>query len=118
MKRLMPYIIVGLLLVAMPAQDQAFGQWAIGNSVPNAAFVSQEGTVVMMAAMKDNMDHMQTQMDRIREAKNPGERERLVQDHIQLMTWQMEMMKHARGEGMLPGEMVDANHGASPTPNG
>jgi len=48
----------------------------------------------MLATMNDNMVYMRQQIDRIRETTDPSERERLIQDHIRLMTWQMEMAKH------------------------
>jgi len=54
----------------------------------------------MLATMNDNMEHMRKQIERIRVTTDPSERERLMQDHIRLMTWQMEMAKHLTGRGM------------------
>ena len=88
MRRLIQTTVGSLVLVAMPlaAEDRS-------PPTPQAVYAN----AAMLATMNDNMEHMRKQIDRIRETSDPSERDRLVQDHIRLMTWQMEMAKHVTG---------------------
>jgi hypothetical protein len=88
MRRLMQLTIGSLMLVTIPlaAEDR---------SPPTVQAVY--ANTAMLATMNDNMVYMRKQIERIRETTDPSERDRLIQDHIRLMTWQMEMAKHVTG---------------------
>ncbi len=59
-----------------------------------------------MGMMQENMFKMHEQMHKIMQAKDPKERERLTQEHMQMMQWQMTHMRGSRGDGMTgPGMM-------------
>jgi hypothetical protein len=109
MRRLMQLTIGSLVFVTMPlaAEDR---------SPPTAQAVY--ASTAMLATMNNNMEHMRKQIDRIRETMDPSERERLIQDHIRLMTWQMEMAKHVTGAEWQYLESTGANRDASATPSG
>lgn len=54
-----------------------------------------------MAMMQDNMLRMHAQMHKIMEAKDPGERSRLMKEHQQMMQEHMKMMGgHGQGGTM------------------
>jgi hypothetical protein len=119
-KKLMQLIVAGSVFIAMPLaaedQPQHSGQQSTGASpAAKAVPASKDGRVAMMATMKDNMDQMCKQLEQIRQTKDPNERERLIQDHIWLMTWQMEMMKRLPGAEMQQAEGANRDSGAMPS---
>ncbi len=107
MRRLIRLTIGSLVFVTIPLA-------AADRSPPRAQAVY--ANMAMLATMNDNMAHMRKQIERIRETTDPTERDRLIQDHIRLMTWQMEMSKHVTGAEWQDFESTQANRGGERNP--
>ena len=68
------------------------------NKEPTAS-MAEKGKPMPMAKMQENMLRMHEQMHKIMDAKNPQEREQLMQEHAKMMQDSMHMM-----QGMMGGE--------------
>jgi hypothetical protein len=73
-----------------------------------------------MGMMQDKMLKMHEQMHKIMQAKDPKERDKLMQEHAQMMQEQMKMMGGMMGNGMMgPGMMGgDGKGGMTDAPAG
>src|SRR5437762_5626468 len=109
MRRLIQLTIGSFVFVTMPlaAEDR-----------PPPMAQAVYASAAMLATMNDNMEHMRKQIERIRETTDPSERARLMQDHIRLMTWQMEMAKHVTDAEWQYLESTGANRDGGATPSG
>jgi hypothetical protein len=56
---------------------------------------------MQMGKMQENMLLMHEKMHKIMDAKNPQERERLMQEHSNMMQDNMRMMQGMKGQGMM-----------------
>jgi hypothetical protein len=101
----------------LAAQDRTPPQAAAGVQSVTVERALREGNIVMMAAMNDNLNSMRAQLDRIRDAREPEERERLIRDHRRLMTWQLEMMKRTMDSQMWRDTVQRANRDQTAEPS-
>ena len=60
---------------------------------------------MQMRMMQDNMLKMHEQMHKIMQARDPKEREQLMQEHLKMMQEHMKMMGGGKGGMMGPGMM-------------
>lgn len=67
-----------------------------------------------MAQMQENLKRMQQQMDKIRQTKDPKERQKLLQEHMQSMQEGMNMMRGMGGPMMM--EQMMQHHESRVTP--
>jgi hypothetical protein len=88
-----------------------------------AALVAPAGADKSVRTMKENTRKMQAQLDRIGRAKNPQERQRLLQEHMQTMRENMMIGKGMMGDmmgcpmmegGMMGGGMGMMGGGMAP----
>lgn len=86
---------------------------------PAKSPAGQEG-IMSMGMMQENMLKMHEQMHKIMQAKDPKERERLMQEHKGLMQQHMKNMHGTMGNGMMgPGTMGgDGKGGMTGAPAG
>lgn len=63
--------------------------------------MTDKDTQMRMGKMQEHMLSMHAQMHKIMDAKNPQEREQLMQEHSKMMQNNMQMMR-----GMMDGEMM------------
>ena len=94
--------VVAAFALALPvvavAQDgpaPAAGDTAHEHAAPSGEAAGREQS---MAAMHGHMEQMREQMARIRATEDPGERRRLMHEHMQSMQQHMQMMGSMRGE--------------------
>ena len=89
-------------------------------SADTAAPVAPAGVDKSVQTMKENTRKMQAQLDRIGRAKNPQERQRLLQEHMQTMRENMMLGKGMMGDmmgcsmmegGMMGGGMMGGGMG-------
>jgi len=66
-----------------------------------------------MAQMQERMKEMQSQMERIHKTKDPNERRKLMQEHMESMNQGMKMMR-GMGGGMTMGMMGGQSGGMGP----
>jgi hypothetical protein len=66
-----------------------------------------------MAPMQERMTRMRGQMEKIRSATDPKEKERLMEEHYKSMQQSMSMMQGMMGGGMMHGKK---GHGSGPKP--
>jgi len=71
-----------------------------------------KGAEASMAPMQDNMLKMHEQMHKIMQAKDPKQRDKLVQEHMQMMREHMKTMGGMMGQGMMGGDGKGGNMGA------
>ena len=76
-----------------------------------------KGAETSMAPMQDNMLKMHEQMHKIMQAKDPKQRDKLVQEHMQMMREHMKTMGGMMGggmmgQGMMGGDGKGGNMGA------
>ncbi|MDP2879304.1 MAG: hypothetical protein Q8N74_07255 [Sulfuricella sp.] len=76
-----------------------------------AAPVAPASADKSVRTMKENTRKMQTQLDKIGRAKNPGERQRLLQEHMQAMRENMMLGKGMMGCPMMKGGMMGEGMG-------
>lgn len=113
MRMLLTPLLVGALIAAAPA-------FAVEEHHPDEATKPQAAAPAKAAAqdvekttqrMKDNLKKMEGQVEKIRKARDPAERERLLQEHMQSMRENMMMGQSlAAGPGamgMMGGGMMD-----------
>ena len=115
------YALLGFALTAPVAfSDDAHHPDQKG-ATPKAAPMNAKAPVAKdagmpMGMMQDNMLKMHEQMHKVMQAKDPKERDRLKQKHMQMMQEQMKMMGNGMmGPGMMGGDgkagMMDAPAG-------
>lgn len=92
-------------------------------SATTAAPVAPASVDKSVQTMKENTKKMQTQLDKIGRAKNPQERQRLLQEHMQTMRENMMLGKGIMGDmmgcpmmegGMMGGGMGMMGGGTAP----
>ena len=109
MNKLISAAAVSLILPASAAalaveEHHPDQKGAPAKSVPKDA--KPKGVGMPMGKMQDNMLKMHEQMHKIMQAKDPRERERLMQEHLKTMQENMKMMGGMMGGGMMgPGMM-------------
>ncbi len=71
-----------------------------------AVAMTEKDQQMQMGKMQENMLRMHEQMHKIMAAKNPRERERLMQEHAKMMQDSMHMMQGMMdGRGMMGGDV-------------
>lgn len=76
--------------------------------------MTEKNKQMEMGKMQENMLKMHTQMHKIMDAKDPQERERLMQENMQTMKDNMQMMQmmHSKmGQGKMGGDAKGGNMG-------
>ncbi|MBI3545094.1 MAG: hypothetical protein HY081_00655 [Gammaproteobacteria bacterium] len=77
------------------------------NNAPSAG-MTEKNKSMPMAKMQENMLRMHELMHKIMDAKNPQEREQLMQEHAKMMQSSMSMMQGMMaGHGMMGGDAKD-----------
>ena len=124
MKKLMSVVIATLSLTAAPMalaveEHHVDQKGAPAKSAPkdvkakDAKAPAAKDTGMPMGMMQNNMLKMHEQMHKIMQAKDPKERERLMQEHLKMMQENMKMMQGmmggqkggTMGPGMMGGDM-------------
>lgn len=100
--------VAAALLSSPPfvAQAQANGEGAKVQAAPDVKAFDQR-----FEQARAQMQRMQEQMDRIRQAKDPKERQRLMQEHWASMQETMSTMRGLWGPGMMGGGAPGGMHG-------
>lgn len=70
---------------------------------------SDEDKQMHMGKMQEHMLAMHAQMHKIMDAKNPQEREQLMQEHTIMMQDEMRRMQGMMGKGMMGKGMMDSS---------
>ena len=70
-----------------------------------AANMTEKGKPMPMGKVQENMLRMHEQMHKIMDAKNPQEREQLMQEHSKMMQDNMRMMQGMMGGDAKGGKM-------------
>ena len=88
-------------------------------TTPAKSMTGQEGDM-SMGMMQEDMLKMHEQMHKIMQAKDPKERERLMQAHMEMMQQQMKNMRGGMGDGMMGSGMMggDGKGGMKGAPAG
>src|SRR5688572_27554674 len=90
--------VVTLALCASPAM-------AAEEHHPDQKSAPAKDAGMQMRMMQDNMLKMHEQMHKIMQARDPKERDQLMQEHRKLMQEHMQMMGGGKGGMMGPGMM-------------
>jgi hypothetical protein len=117
LRKLMQRIVAASAFIAslLAAEEQHPGQQPGETPAAKVAPASNDASAAMIAAIKDNTEHMRKQMEQIRRTTDDDERARLIQDNIWLMTWQMEMIKRLRDLEMQRAERAGRDIAAGPS---
>lgn len=109
-----------LLLAPTVAADEAHHPEKDKKPVAAAPAAADRNMQMPMGTMQDSMLRMHEQMHRIMQAKDPKERDRLKQEHMQMMQEHMKSMHGMTGDGMMgPGMMGgDGKGGMAGAPAG
>jgi hypothetical protein len=101
MNNKMPLAFAALLLAASPAlrAQQSPADAKVNPPAPAAADTARYDQ--QLADVQANMKKMQEQMDKIRAAKDPAVRQKLMQEHMSTMQATMGLMHDMMSPGML-----------------
>ena len=100
MKKLLPIAALTALSLSTPialAEDAHHAD----KDKKAATTMTDKDKQMQMGKMQENMLRMHEQMHKIMDAKNPQDRERLMQEHSKMMQDSMHNMKGMMGEGMM-----------------
>lgn len=103
MKRVFVITLSVLLLTSLVYAED--GQHSDANTSTKASNTLKKTTesAVSASVIMTNMKKMQDQMTQVYAEKDPKERDRLMQEHMQTMQETMKMMHASRGMGMMDG---------------
>lgn len=83
-----------------------------------ATTMTDKDKQMQMGKMQEHMLRMHGQMHKIMDAKNPQERQELMQEHSKMMQENMQMMQGMTGGGMMGGGMMGKGEMESGTKDG
>lgn len=104
LKSITSAVALAALVLSLPAAfaEDVHHPEKAGKSASAGAASGAEADI-SMGPMRERMEKMRSQMQAIRQAKNPKEREKLLQEHMQSMREGMKMMRGMRGGEMRGG---------------
>lgn len=104
-----------LLIAALLALPLAISTaWADGDKYPDkgkmpATTMTDKDRQMHMGKMQEHMLEMHAQMHKIMDAKNPQEREQLMQEHSKMMQDEMQTMQGMMSKGMMGKGMMSGD---------
>ena len=104
MKKSLLIAALAVLSLSTPLAWAEEGHHADKDKKPTTTMTDKDKQM-QMGKMQENMLRMHAQMHKIMDAKDPKERERLMQEHLNMMQDNMHMMQGMMGSDAKGGKM-------------